>query len=111
MTCLLCGQPIDGTAPAVPTTDGQQVHIACADQAARAASQGRASRALVTALAVAGLFFIAAWRWPVPLVVALTPFGLLLHVAFNRHWWQLCIQSARLWLWRTGHGRGRRPRR
>ena len=44
-------------------------------------------------------------------VVSLLPFGLLLHIALNRHWWQLRVQSARLRWWRAWHSHWRRPRR
>ena len=111
MTCMLCGQPIDGTAPSVPTTDGQQVHIACADHSARVASRTRALRATITALAIAGLLLIVALLWPLALVVLLIPCGLLLHMTLNRCWWRLRTQSTHLWAWRTRHSRWRPWRR
>jgi hypothetical protein len=101
MTCTLCGQPIDGTTPAVPTSEGQHVHIRCADRAARVANRARAIQAGITALGLAGLLLLTMFHWSGVILMLLFALSLALHVALNHHWWRRRVQPMRVWAWRT----------
>lgn len=104
MRCAICNGQIDVSDPVVlPTTDGQHVHLRCAEREAHAAAQQRTLRAAVMALLLAGLFVLAivfelTLRWIVILSLLLP----IIHVSTNRRWWHYNVQPARLWwrMWR-----------
>ena len=101
MHCAICGDQIDVAHARVhPTTDGQHVHLMCAEREARQAARRRTVRAMVIAIVFLGLFVTAillriGWYWIVILALLLAS----IHVGVNHRWWYYNIQSVRRW-WR-----------
>jgi hypothetical protein len=101
MCCAICGERLDASHHSVlPTTDGQQVHLVCAEREAYRAARRRTVRAMVTVLLLAGLLVIAVLVKPGALwISALALLLALIHGRLNRRWWHYTVQSVRLW-WR-----------
>jgi hypothetical protein len=100
MHCAICGDQIDvAHALVLPTTDGQHVHLMCAEREAHAAARRRTIRAMVIAMLCVGLLVTAillrlGWYWIVILALLLAS----IHVGVNHRWWYYNIQSVRRWL-------------
>lgn len=104
MRCAICGDQIDVSHPCVlPTTDGQYVHLMCAERDARVAARRRRAVAIITALFLVGVLVLS-FLVGIEGRESLVALSLLLigtHVFVNRRWWRYMIQRAQLW-WRLG---------
>jgi hypothetical protein len=99
MRCAICSDQIDVSHPLVlPTTDGQYVHLICAEREARAAARRRSIRAIIITILLTGVFAAALLLGlGSHTLVILALLFIAVHVSVNRRWWHYTIQSARRW--------------
>jgi hypothetical protein len=93
MYCVICGLPIEWLQDSsIPTTDGQRVHIACAEREAHAAYRRRTLWAMTSALFVGALLLLATFLEASPIwLIVLGLLFLVGHVAANCRWWLLTM--------------------
>lgn len=98
MCCAICGERLDASHQSIiPTTDGQHVHLICAEREAHRAAQRRTILATATAVLLTGLLGVAILVKPGSYwIVVLALLLALIHARINRRWWYYTVQSARL---------------
>jgi hypothetical protein len=102
MRCVICGYPLDTSLQLVlPTTDGQYVHLLCAEREASVAARKRTIRAAVsTVLLIILVGLVFKIRMPNSLYVAFIVVLSIFHLLINRRWWYYMAQLIRWWRWK-----------
>jgi hypothetical protein len=87
-TCDLCAQPLGVDHRTVPTTTGEFVHIACADQEALVAARHRQRMALISGAVMILVSLLLLWFVGLLLVPLLLLAFTVLHAGLNWIWWR-----------------------
>src|SRR5262245_42231896 len=96
MRCVLCGREVLASEPCAPTSDGEVVHIACADAEAARVWARRQRRAIVSGGTLVGMVFVlAAVFGPTGWVPALAIIGTALHALVHRRFWYFVLHNLR----------------
>lgn len=82
--------------PTVCTTDGDYVHVVCADREAKDTHSTRSARALADGVSACMLLFLnATLGMPNTFMTVLVMLLLVGHVLLNRRWWLLTMRVRR----------------
>lgn len=97
--CAICSQQFQPSEPTVPMTNGDFVHIACANQHAAQQQARRERWALAHGIALIGIVLVlGSWSGITLWLLVFTITGAVLHVVLHRRWWYYFRRDVGRWL-------------